>query len=123
MVNIKEFLDDFAEKFGKDEKEKEIIREADRFAIDYTDGVFVIYDSSRQNDKDYNYGYHGGSNGSIFKDEDYRYLWDNLISKNIDFTSWLKEHNFTEEDMMVLSGEFYPFFDIVPSFYFYDNRF
>ena len=101
MINVDKFLADFAEKFGKDDKEKEIIKSCDKFIIDYADGVFTLWN---EDSGMYHIGkplcYMGGSNGSIFKDEDYRFLWDNIISKHEEFMKWMKKHNFTEKDLM-----------------------
>ena len=128
MTNIKEFLNNFAEKFGKDEEEKKAIKETDRFAIDYADGVFVFCKSNKEEGDGFTITYEGGHNGCIFEDEDYHYLWDNLVLKNEEFVKWLNSHNVPEEDMMVVSGEFWTnseghqLSDITASFYFYDRR-
>ena len=132
MINVDKFLADFAEKFGKDDKEKEIIKSCDKFIIDYADGVFTLWN---EDSGMYHIGkplcYMGGSNGSIFKDEDYRFLWDNIISKHEEFMKWMKKHNFTEKDLMTLQGnlvsvgpsnERYQWVEIQCGFGFYDKQ-
>lgn len=128
MTNIKDFLDNFANIFGKNEEEKSAIKETDKFVIDYADGVFCFCKSNKEKSDDFTVTYHGGHNGCIFEDEDYKYLWNNLILKNEEFVDWLNSRNVSEEDMMVVSGEFWTdsegrqLSDITASFYFYDRR-
>ena len=101
-----QFLRDFAEKFGKDEADRENIQKCDEFYVDYYDGVGALYFKSFYEDK-WEYHFSIGNNGNIFECEDYRFLLDNLISKNEDFIKWLNDHKLTEEDLMSISGEFY----------------
>lgn len=116
----KEFLNGFAERFGKTEQEKEDIRSSKSFYIDYLDGIFCLYNNPRS----YDYIYHGGNNGCIFECEDYQYLWENLKSVQGEFSTWLNDHNLTDKDLMSLTGEFFDDgIQINCSFSFYPERF
>lgn len=100
-MNTEKFLKEFAEKFGRTEEEKKDILKTNKITIDYADGVFDLLHEDYETDT-LSFLYHGGSNGSIFKDEDYRFVWDNLIYKDPKFACWLDGHRFTETDMMVI---------------------
>lgn len=166
-MDYKQFLKDFAEKFGKEDQKERIVNST-AFSIDYLDGVFDIFngekfkkwcilnDSCRDicvNIRNSAYGeyseekrkvledfitkasdqysgsiaFHGGGNlmgdGMLYRD-DYRYFWDNLVAEQKEFMQWMKDHNFTERDMMKLDGEFWPNGMIVlkPEFYFYNSE-
>ena len=131
MINVDKFLADFAENFGKDDREKEIIKSCDKLIIDYADGVFTLWNEETGMYNPTSLHYSGGSNGSIFKDKDYRFLWDNLISKHEEFMKWMKKHKFTEYDLMTLQGnlvsigpknEKYQWVEIQCDFGFYERQ-
>lgn len=118
-MDIKLFLNEFADKFAAPEDKSEILR-SNGFNIDYLDGVFDLVCRCGEN----NYTYEGGSNGYILKDADYRYLWDNLIAKQSLFMDWLKAHNLEEGDMMFIHGDINldGTVDIGCTFEFYDKK-
>lgn len=105
-MNTEKFLKEFAEKFGRTKEEKKDILETNKITIDYADGVFDFLHQDYEADT-VSFLYHGGSNGSIFKDKDYRFVWDNLISKDLSFSKWLEDHKFSEFDMMVICVDIY----------------
>ena len=119
-MNIDKILKEFADKFGKTEQEKQDIKKANKITIDYADGVLDLLYDDPETDSLY-FCYHGGSNGCIFGDEDYRFIWDNIISKDAQFASWLNTHKLSETDMMVVCIDMYDHktVDIHCSFSFY----
>lgn len=157
-MNVKKFLEEFADKFGKSEEEKKIILNSDEFHIDYLDGVFDFCNSKELEEwrvldslefskafenidkdklselkqllKDLGVGktaplyYLGGDNSHVIACEDYRFLWDNLISEQTDFMAWMKKHDITEKDIMYMEGHFYGEDSVVLecNFYFYDIK-
>ena len=119
-MNIDKILKEFADKFGKTEQEKQDIKKANKITIDYADGVLDLLYDDPETDSLY-FCYHGGSNSSIFKDEDYRFIWHNLILQDEKFIIWMRDHNMTEYDMMVVCIDMYDHktVDVHCSFSFY----
>ena len=117
-----QFLKDFAEKFGKDIIEKENIMRCDSFCIDYHDSTGALFYKNSYDDE-WAYYYSIGDNGCIFNCEDYRFFWDNLLSKNEEFTEWMKSHNITENDLMTIEGDIYDnSIDFHAGFWFYGKE-
>ena len=121
-MDVKKFLKEFADKFGKTKQEKEDILKSNKITIDYADGVIDFLYEDPEADSLY-FCFHGGSNSSIFKDEDYRFVWDNLVLQDEIFTSWMRDHNMTEYDMMVVCIDMYydDHIDVHCSFSFYGD--
>lgn len=119
MSNIEYFLDEFTKRFCYSEEDKKIVKEADNFVINYTDGIFYFYRDNEGHALRTDDIYRSICIDSIFENKEYRFIWDNFIAKNTEFITWLEDHNLTEKDMMIIEGKLKDsLYDIDASFHF-----
>ena len=109
-------------KNGKPDAARRRILRSNALNIDYVNGVFDL--EGNRFDGYYEFTYEGGSNEYILEDEDYRYVWDNLIAEHRPFMEWMESHNSTEKDLMSLHCELgdYGNVDIDCTFSFYSEE-
>lgn len=103
-MSILEAIDEFAEKFGKDESEmyaytKEAIKKCDSFALSKE---YCVLTSEKEDlycttEEIYPVESEGPINALDSKES--CFLWDNVMVNHKPFMRWMKKHNFEKKDL------------------------
>lgn len=98
--DFKKVMCDFAEKFGKDEADKEDIKKCTGFILAFEEGVFSLM-------KEPGFLFHelNDDNASIFSYDETYFMWDKIIITDEEFVEWLNKHNFHMVDCAFLIAE------------------
>lgn len=102
----KNFLKEFAKRYPKGiEDEKKFLTKTNNLYVDYADGVFGFgYRDPEDSDKYEYFGGGGKNTGDIFSDDEYIFLWEELIAPNgREFLNWIKDRSLSEDLMKVVA--------------------
>ena len=116
-MTIREVLKEFAERFPKNiDNKKDFVEKTSRMYFDYYDGVFAFYypdyhyeiieRGALRETRDIYTG-HGGNNGCMLDEPDYKFIYNNLILGNESFKEWLDKFHMTDKDLMSLHVEWF----------------
>jgi len=114
-MKVREFLENYAKRYPEHIKDPDtFITATNAITIDYADGIFTFFEKTfkptAENPNifaaDYRLTGKGGHNGCILEDEEYYYLWDNIIGTSPKFMAWYTKHGFGHHDFMVINIEF-----------------
>lgn len=89
VEDFKKVMSNFAEKFGKDDLDKEDIRGCTGIILAFEEGVFSL-----MNEQGFLFHELKDDNASIYSYEETYYMWQNIVLKYNKFAEWINKHNF-----------------------------